>query len=393
MQFIKNITSKDINLSKKTISDLINSSNTDNFKLLVQRADFIFPFLKERISKDFVKLVNKNNIKTLFEFTKVYSPDFEEMIVNSFLKFADENLTDEILELFETGTDEQKAYCASYFSHIKDTLAINLLYENLNSDFEPLKTNCILTLKAFGETKPIENAKENIKNSNDELEKLNDYLVLSIYNEIEFIVKNGLDSPLNNNIISILLDYNDFDSLKNSLEEEEIKRIADTIIEGYPENISLDTVLYYQFMDLIKYIKNFNDNYSKNILLLSKIKFEEFNSKDVYSFDFDKSVKQEIKDIGEFLNGLSVSIDDIVFEYDKEKPYRFNILLNVIQEYNLNNFDEDLIKTFNNSDLKCEFMARIAEILKEHNKINKIDKNVVENINNYNVKALILSYL
>ncbi|MBR6298169.1 MAG: hypothetical protein IKR34_02875, partial [Candidatus Gastranaerophilales bacterium] len=117
MQFIKNITSKDINLSKKTISDLINSSNTDNFKLLVQRADFIFPFLKERISKDFVKLVNKNNIKTLFEFTKVYSPDFEEMIVNSFLKFADENLTDEILELFETGTDEQKAYCASYFSH------------------------------------------------------------------------------------------------------------------------------------------------------------------------------------------------------------------------------------------------------------------------------------
>ncbi|MBR6298704.1 MAG: hypothetical protein IKR34_05615, partial [Candidatus Gastranaerophilales bacterium] len=173
----------------------------------------------------------------------------------------------------------------------------------------------------------------------------------------------------------------------------EIKRIADTIIEGYPENISLDTVLYYQFMDLIKHIKNFNDNYSKNILLLSKIKFEEFNSKDVYSFDFDKSVKQEIKDIGEFLNGLSVSIDDIVFEYDKEKPYRFNILLNVIQEYNLNNFDEDLIKTFNNSDLKCEFMARIAEILKEHNKINKIDKSVVDNINNYNVKALILSYL
>ena len=93
------------------------------------------------------------------------------------------------------------------------------------------------------------------------------------------------------------------------------------------------------------------------------------------------------------MNGLSVSIDDVVFEYDKEKPYRFNILLNVIQEYNLNNFDEDLIKTFNNSDLKCEFMARIAEILKEHNKINKIDKNVVENINNYNVKALILSYL
>ena len=65
MDFIKNITSKDLDLSKKTILDLITSANVENFKLLVEKEDFIFPFLKNRISKDFVNLVNKENLENI----------------------------------------------------------------------------------------------------------------------------------------------------------------------------------------------------------------------------------------------------------------------------------------------------------------------------------------
>lgn len=393
MQFIKNITSKDIKLSQNTISDLISSKNIENFKLLAQHGDFIFSFIKDRITKDFVKLVNKNNIETVLKFTKVYSADFEEMIVKSLLKFADENLTDEILELFENGTQEQKAYCAKYFCHIKDTLALNCLYQNVESDFEPLKINCILALKAFEEKDIVLKAKDIIQNSEDDFEKLDYFLILSIFNEINFIVKNGLSSPFSSNIVSTLLDYNDFNSIKNAAEKEEIKRILHILIENYPENISLDTVLYYQALDYIKAVSEFDDNYSKNILLLAKAKFQEFSSKDIYSFDFDKAIKQEIKNISGFLDNLNLTKDEIIFEYNSEKSYQFNVLLDVIQEYKIEKFDNDLAQTFNKEKINYEFLARIAEILQSHNKIHALDKNVIENIENYNVKTLILSYL
>lgn len=391
MDFIKNITSKDINLSKKTILDLINSADLAKFRLLVEKEDFIFPFLKERISKDFVNLINKENLNTLFEFTKVYSFDFEEMIIKSFLKFANEDLTDEILEIFPTGTNDQKAYCAKYFCYIKDSLALDFLYENSSSDFNPLKTNCILALKSFNDTKLADLAKESIKNSTDEFEKLNDFETLSIFNEVDFVIENGLNSPLNSHIVSILLNYNDFDSLKNKTSKENLKKIFQILIENYPENISLDTVLYYQILDFIKLVSLENDNYSKNLLLFAKGKFSEFNSNDIYTFDFDKSTKNEIKNISKFLENSDFTFNDVVFEYNNKNPHQFSLLLYIIKEYNIEKFDENLIEIF--EKVNCEFKAQIAEILKSHNKINELDKNLIENIENENVKALILSYL
>ncbi len=391
MDFIKNITSKDINLSKKTILDLINSKDLSKFKLLTEKEDFIFPFLKERISRDFVNLINKENIETVFEFTKVYSFDFEEMIVKSLLKFADEDLTDKILEIFENGTQEEKTYCAKYFCYIKDSLALDFLYKNAKSTFSPLKTNCILALKSFNDTKLSELAKENIKNSTDEFEKLNDFETLAIFNEIDFVLENGLNSPLNSNIVPILLNFNDFNSLKNKTSKENLKRVFHILIENYPENITLDTVLYYQVLDFIKLISSENDNYSKLLLLFAKAKFDEFSSNDIYSFDFDKTTKNEIKNISEFLDNLEFTIDDVVFEYNDEKPYQFSLLLDIIKEYNIEKFDCELVCIF--EKVNCELKAKIAEILKSHNKINELDKTLIENIENENVKALIMSYL
>ena len=149
--FIKNITSKDTKLSRSAIKTLIEGCETDNFKELNNKAEFIFPFVKERIIKDFVTLVNIEDLKTVFEFSKIYSSDFEDMIVNSWIKFASEDLTDEILELFETGTVEQRAYGAKYFSRILDSLAVEYLNKEAFSSFNPLKINSAIALSAFNE--------------------------------------------------------------------------------------------------------------------------------------------------------------------------------------------------------------------------------------------------
>ena len=147
--FIKNITSKDENLALNTTKNLILNQETANFSKLVEKGDFIFPFLKDKIINNFVKIIKKENLKTVFEFSKIYSYDFEDLIVKSWLKFASEDLTDEILELFENGTKDQKAYCASYFSHICDNLALENLKKYSKDDFYPLKINSIKALKSF----------------------------------------------------------------------------------------------------------------------------------------------------------------------------------------------------------------------------------------------------
>ena len=393
---IKNITSKDINLSISTIKNMLKSANIEDFSLLCEKADFIFPFLKERIIRDFVKIVEECDLKIIFEFSKIYCADFEDLIVNSWIKFASEDLTDEILALFENGVQEQKAYCAKYFSRIQDPLALEYLNKFALNDFEPLKTNCALALSAFNDVEILNKMKNVVLNSQDEFEKLNAFSFISTYGkdeQIKFVIENCFKSPFLINILSNILDFNDINYLKNILDKNVLSRILQVVIEEYPEEISLDTCYYWNLIELMKLVYSFNNQYSKNILLIAKQKFGEFSFSDIYTFDFDKNVKTEIKNILNYLNSLNLSVDEIKQELAAfEDNYRYAIALDVVREYQLNNFAIDISKLINDNKLTDEQKASSALVLKGLNSINLIDKNIIEKIENENIKALIKSY-
>ena len=116
-QLVKDLTAKDEQKAFHAAQEIINNADVEAFQLLAQKSDFLFDFVKNNVNKRLLKAVNENNYRNLFKFLNVYSPDFEDTIVSSFAKYANEDLTDEILELFEKGTDNEKAYCAKYFSH------------------------------------------------------------------------------------------------------------------------------------------------------------------------------------------------------------------------------------------------------------------------------------
>jgi hypothetical protein len=364
--------------------------------LLCEKADFIFPFLKERIIRDFVKIVEECDLKIIFEFSKIYCADFEDLIVNSWIKFASEDLTDEILTLFENGVQEQKAYCAKYFSRIQDPLALEYLNKFALDDFEPLKTNCALALSAFNDVEILNKMKNIVLNSQDEFEKLNAYNFISTYGkdeQIKFVIENCFKSPFLINILSNILDFNDINYLKNILDKNVLSRILQVVIEEYPEEISLDTCYYWNLIEFMKLVYSFNNQYSKNILLIAKQKFGEFSSNDIYTFDFDKNVKTEIKNILNYLNSLNLSVDEIKQELAAfEDNYRYAIVLDVVREYQLNNFAIDISQLINDNKLTDEQKASSALVLKELNSINLIDKNIIEKIENENIKALIKSY-
>lgn len=388
--FIKNITSKDIKLSHATIETMIKTKDLNAFKLLCEKSDFIFPFLKERISTDFIKLIKKEDLKVIFDFSKIYCIDFENIIVNSWIKYASEDLTDEILDLFENGTNDQKAYCAKYFSKIQDPLALEYLNKYALNNFEPLKTNCALALSAFGDVEILNKMKNLIETSDDDFEKLNAFNFITTYGgdeQIKYVLQNAFSNPFATNIITNILDLNEINYLKNILDEKTLIRIFQIIIEEYPEDLPLDTCYYWNLIDFIKLIYSFDNNYAKNILILAREKFTEFSENDIYTFDFDKNIKAEIKSISQSLNALKLNFDVQNFKNE----YELNLILEIIKELKLIDYSDYLANLF--AEVQDEKKAQIALILKEFNKINLINKDILKTIQNENIKALIESCL
>lgn len=391
--FIKKITSKDINLSKNTIKTMVKAVNLDDFSLLCQKSDFIFPFLKERIIKDFVNLIDKENLSSVFEFSRVYCFDFEDLIVNSWLKFASEDLTDEILELFEKGTNEQKAYCAKYFSKIQDNLALEYLKKEANSEFEPLRINCAQALFAFRDVEVLNIKKEIILNSQDEFEKYSAFSFIIAYGgeeNIKFVIENCFKSSFCSNIISQIMDFCDFDYLKNILDKKTLLRMYQLIFEQYPEDISLDTVYYWQILDFSKLIYSYQTKYSNNLLLQAKAKITEYVSNDIYTFDLDKNLKIELKNLLNYLNSLELSKENLL-EIDLNDEFELDSAFKVIEEYKLD-YSKELSELFNQEKLNYEKMACVALILKDLGKIDLLSKEAIEKIDNENIKILITSY-
>jgi len=388
--FIKNITSKDINLSQNTILNMIKTSSLEDFKELCKNSDFIFPFLKERIIKDFVKLIDKENLTTVFNFSKIYCLDFEDLIINSWLKYACEDLTDDILELFENGSDEQKAYCALYFKHIQDPLALEYLNKYAYSDFEALKINCAQTLGKFRDKKVYEEMKNIILNSQDDFEKNSAYSFLSAYGgseTIDFILDNCFANSFKIQIVANLLDFYDFNTIKN-LDKNKVVQIFSTLIEGYPEYIDLNTIGFYRILDFAELINSYNIQYAKNALILAREKFREFFENDIYTFDLDKTAKEDLKEIYNFLKSLSLSTD-LKEELKQYNTNQYELALSVIQELKLKDYTQILAD--NLEKLNEEFIAKTVVILKELKACDLIPLNILNKIQNENIKALTLS--
>jgi len=393
---LKNIISKDINTQTKAIKNLINSANLEDFKEICKNSDFIFPYVREKFIKNFIKLINKNDLETIFKFSSVYSYEFEDIIVKSWVKFADEDLTDRILELFEVGTLEQKAYCAKYFSHIKDTLSLELLKTNAFCDYEPLKLNCAVALSQFKDEEILSEMKNIIKTSENEFDKIEAYKFLCAYNSIEsvdFVLKNYYKSPFRVHIVSYLLDFYEFDTLVNNYNSETISKMFHILLEGYPEDLSLETIEYYRIYDFINYLLNNINSYSNNLLLIAKSDFREYFLNENYQFNLDKNAKEELRQINNLLKNFKEDFSTSSFLLEDEDIDCFKSALKVIEEYKLTNYSDKLGSLINGKEISEERKALIAQTLKSMNKQNLIQKEAIQNIENKNVKILIESLM
>lgn len=396
-EYVKKLTGKNPTDFESAAAHIINNSDVKTFEALVGQSDFIFPFIKQNVLKRLLNAVNNSNYKNLMSFLTVYSPDYEEFVISPLVQHADEEMTDEMLDLLENGTDAQKAYAAKYFSHINDTLSIELLRENSYSEFDSLALNCAHALSAMKDEESYNVAIKKI-GSDDEFEILSAVRFLTAYNDSKAVgelFKVMKKSSMPENIAS------EIPYLKSFLELLDTEYKNDTIlgvnylINGLGEIISLSQVFDFQLYELLEKLINSSKSSNQAVVLLNaQLKFEQLTENDEYLFDEDKNTKEEVYEIKKYLNSQPAEFwtaqKELVKEELTDSSDFIFAALELVQELNLVDAFGKLKELLTSKNQTI--ILKTVEVIKSLGKLSEIDKNeVLEKVSDENIKAIIES--
>ncbi len=382
---LKKLTGKNKNDYEAVAKHLVDDCDVELFKELVDNDDFLFDFVKNNVAQRLENAVNQNNYQNLIEFLKYYSQSYEDAIVGSLVKYADEDLTDLMLDKFENGCDNEKAYAAKYFAKIQDPLAYEFLRLNSYSDNEFLAQNCAMTLGAWHDEKSFDEAIEKLQNS-DDFEKLSAVKFLTAYGDKKAVPKlfeAMKNSTMAENIageIPYLVPL--YELIKSDYENAllAIIYITNALGEILPLSVVFDFELFEVFEDLIN---NHEDSKMAITLLNAKGKFETLTENDEYLFDEDKNTKNEIFDIKKLLNSakkkdLEKYVND---ELKEDSPFVYTALDFATDELAI----RELLKS-NNQTL----ILKTAEVLKSLGNFDETARTVaLLKVTDINIKAII----
>jgi len=398
--YVKKLTGKNPKDFEFAAAHIINNCDVDSFEALVEKSDFLFDFIKKNVENRLLNAINSNNYRNLLKFLKIYSLDYENVIISSLVKFADEDLTDEMLHLLENGTNEEKAYCAKYFSKINDTLAIDFLRKYSYSEFDSLAMNCAEALSAMKDEFSYNLAIEKLK-SEDEFEKLSAVRFLVSYNDMKAVkdlFATMKKSSMPENIaseVSYLQSFLEF--LDTDLKDDAILAL-NHIINGLGEIISLSQVFDFQLFELLQKLVDIQqqENNSKIavVLLHSLLKFEQLTENEEYIFDEDKNTKEEIYNIKKFLNSKPQEFwDEQRNLFKEELTTNSDFVLSALELVHELKAEETLYNLKELLDSSNQtILLKTVEVIKSLNKLHEIEQlPVLRKIFDENIKAIIKS--
>ncbi len=382
---LKKLTGKNPRDFEPVAFDVINKPDIELFKELVDSEDFLFDFVKQNVAKRLSKSCNEKNYENLISFLKFYSPSYEEFIISTLANFADEDLTDKMLELFENGSEEEKTYCAKFFSYIQDPLALDFLRANAFSENSYLSANCASTLALLKDEDIFNTALEKL-NSNDDFDKLDGVKFLVSYGNkiaIDKILQAMKTSAMPENIageIPYLVDL--FELLKTNRTDGLI--VLNQIINGLGEILGLGQVFDFQLYEVFEMLLSETPTSQSAVVLLNaKEKFDTLTENDEYLFDETKDVKQEIFDIKKLLNKVDNKFAKLIDEEITEKsPFVFSAI-------DLTKSTDKIRNLLHNTSNQT-LVLKAIEALKERNNLTQQDKDIaLKVVTDENIKNII----
>lgn len=399
-EYVKKLIGKNPKDFEFAAAHIINNCDVEAFKALVEQSDFLFDFIKKNVEKRLANVVTNYNYKNLLCFLKIHSPDYENFIVSTLVKYADEDLTDEMLELLENGSDDEKAYAAKYFSYINDSLSIDLLRKYSYSESDALSLNCAEALSAMNDEYSYNLAVQKI-NSGDEFEKLSAVRFLTSYSDrraLEIVFEAMKTSSMPENIAAEIPYLQSLLALLDTHKGDTVLAL-NHIVNGLGEIISLAQVFVFQlfevFEKLISMQTEENDSKIALVLLNAKMKFEQLTENDEYIFDEDKSIKEEVHEIKKLLDSQAQDFwigQKTLFQNELNSDSNFIFsALELVQELSLNDVFEKLKELLNSSSQTI--ILKTLEVIKSLNRLGEIEENkVLEKISDENIKLIIQSY-
>lgn len=382
---LKKLTGKNPKDFEPVAFDVINIPDIELFKELVESEDFLFDFVKQNVANRLARVCNSLNYLNLLQFLKYYSPSYEDVIISNLVKFSDEDLTDRMLAIFEDGTDDEKTYCAKYFSMVQDSLAIDFLKENAYSENSALSANCATALALFGDTESKNEALAKLK-SDDEFEKLDGVRFLVSYGDksvIPAIVDVMKTSSFAENIAGELLYLTDLFSLYNANKIDALF-VFNSVINGLGEILGLAQIFDFRLYEFIEMLLKEQTNSEIAVVLANaKDKFNTLTENDEYLFDETKDVKQEVMDIKQLLSSFKTNQSLINAELKPESLFVFTAL-----EFAN---DESAVRGLLNSTNQT-VVLKALETLKQMNSLTNEDKNLaLSSVTSEDIKSVIMA--
>ena len=382
---IKKLTSKNKSDYEFAAQHLVDTADVEMFRALVEKDDFLFDFVKENVAQRIASTINENNYENLLKFLKYYSPSYDEVIVSSLAKYADEDLTDNMLEIFENGSNAEKTYCAKFFTYIQDPLAIELLKKNSYTENDFLNSNCAAALGAMKEESSYNEAIEKL-GTGDEFEQLKAVKFLCAYGNPEalpYLINVMKNSTMSENIASEIPYLTDIFSILETDQEGGLL-VINNIVNGLGEIIPLSSVFDYELYEVLERLMHNADNSETAIVLLNaNEKFETLTENDEYLFDEDKNTKKEILDIKKLLANVHKKelLAFVNQELREDSPFVYTAL----------DFAQDMFAV--RELLKCNnqtIIVKTAEVLKSNNELDDTSRQVaLLKITDDNIKSII----
>lgn len=400
-QKLKTLTSKDEEQSLKIIRQMLDDNDVELFKALVEKSDFLFPFVRENIAKRIEKSITPVNFLNLYNFLDYYSPDYETVFISAFRIFGKLEAKNKFYDLLKTGSVNQKIYAVKYFAYIKDSSITDFLIKHAFSEEEYLADACAFALGVLEDKKSYNFALTKL-NSDDDFEKLSglNFFVSYVKNPpmqdiFAALQKTGMPENFAGKIAYL-------SPVITLLQEDLINglTVLDYILTGFGEILPLSEVFNYDLYNAVGLLSEMPENeYSSKIavvLLRAKSKFDTICSNDEYTFDETQDTKAELNDIHNLLSSFDKNFwqkqtDLAVKELNEDKASVLSAL-EIIKELNITSALPmllELLYEHEDETVLCEALS----CLKQFGNISDMPKeNVLPRINDSNLKAIAESY-
>lgn len=397
---LKDLTSKDEKKAIEVARYMIDNSDVELYKLLVEKSDFLFEFIRNNVCKRIEKVISKDNYVNVLNFFDIYSQYYDDLFASILSKHATQNLTDDIFELLETGSISQKTYAAKYFSYIPDTVALEPLSKYAFSEDENLAFNSAEALGQMQDDISFDIALSNLTSDDD----------FEVLKSVKFFVAYGKNYPLKEifsalekskmpeNIAGQIPYMESLLVLLNSAFKEQTLKTIDNLLNGLGEILPLSEIFQFELYEILENliktnsVENQNSSLIAEILLTALSKFSMFCENQEYIFDEDKDTKQEIVAVKDLLvsqneDFWNIQKQFVVSELNQDDARKMTVLP-IISEFSLMDAVPKLEKLVNseNEALVCEVLTT----LKSLKALNNIDiQSIIDKMQNPNIKAVI----